>query len=250
MRLIVLVFSIFAVLYSAKPCFGQENTRSELIITGVSPRFSSRNESIQNALKDAARRLSFYNYVSGSSSISGLIGAGTFDYSVEADYMLQYDEDLEKYAEELDYNPLTDIFENNNAVFVITRAKSSAVMPLFRGHSLSAVPPGWVNEPPKYIDGFIAGVGFSVRYYSHHDTIIKSYEDAVINLIRNIKTSVSSEYIEYTNTDYIFDYAHIFSGESTASGTLKNFYILESWTDPINLSVWTLAVADKEFFNE
>jgi hypothetical protein len=33
--------------------------------------------------------------------------------------------------------------------------------------------------------------------------------------------------------------------ETSASGTLKHFYILETWTDPKDLSVWTLAVAVK-----
>jgi hypothetical protein len=93
------------------------------------------------------------------------------------------------------------------------------------------------------IDGFVSGVGFSGRLSSHRDTVVKSYERAVIAIIENMGSRVGGEHHTYQNTHSAFGFEMVSSNETSASGTLKNFYIIESWTDPANLSVWTLAVA-------
>jgi hypothetical protein len=102
-------------------------------------------------------------------------GAGTFGSYVHFDYRLEYDDDLEKYIDSLEYDPQNDVFELNNAVFLITRTKSGISMPAFRGHFLGGEPPRWIYEPPSQIGGFSAGVGYAGRYLAHRDTVVKSY---------------------------------------------------------------------------
>ena len=243
---------VCAVVLCAVPCYGkgkhEQTTNVQtgvLQFTGVSGKLSSREEAIRTALNDAARRLSFFNWVSGNSVDQEQNGGGTFDFNVSSDYSLQYDADIEKFLEELEYDPATGIFENNNAVFVIAYIISDIPMPQFRGHSFGKERPGWVDAPPAEIEGFIAGTGFSSRLSSHSDTVIKSYENAVIGIIKNMNISVSGEQQGYQNNSSAFDFYLDSSNETDAKGELKNFYIIESWTDLKNLSVWTLAVAKR-----
>ena len=252
MRIKVFFTLVCAVVLYAVPCYGkgkQEQTTNVqagvLKFTGVSGKFSSREESIHAALKDAARRLSFFNSVSGYSVIQEQSGGGTFDFYVNSDYWLSYDDELEKYLEQLVFDPVTNVFENNNAIFVTAYIRSDVPMPLFLGHSFEKERPRWVDTPPEEIEGFIVGIGFSSRLSSHGDTVVKSYENAVIGIIKNMNTRIMEEQQIYRNNTSVFGFYLDSSSETSSTGELKNFYIIESWTDPKNLSVWTLAVAKR-----
>jgi hypothetical protein len=255
---VIILFSI--------PCYGEgrqeyNNTRisdvqvpvssqeiaplGNLTFTGVSGKLSSREDSIQAALKDAARRLSFFYSVSGYSVSQEQSGGGTFGFNINLNNCLLYDDELEKYHDELEFNPVTDVFEYNNAVFVITRVKSDVSLPQFRGHSWGKERPRWVDTPPAEIEGFTVGTGFSSRLSSHSDTVIKSYENAVIGIIENMNIHLRGQQQNYQNNSGTFGSNMDSSNETGAKGELKNFYIIESWTDIKNLSVWTLAVAKR-----
>jgi hypothetical protein len=221
-------------------------TGGELVFTGVAGRFSNRNDSIQAALRDAARRLSFFYSVKGETLVQEHIGAGVFDYSREVERSLSYDEDLEKHLEKFQFDPSRDVFESNNAVFVVARVSAGQPMPSPAGHSAGRERPAWVDSPPGTIGGFIVGVGFAGRRSFHKDTVIASYENAVFELIENINTTVNDQREIYQNSYSIFDFDMSSSSTVVSRAALKNFYIIESWTDPANLSVWTLAVAEKD----
>jgi hypothetical protein len=218
------------------------NAQSGLVIVGVSGRLSSRDETIRSALNDAARKLSFFYAVSGFSISREHIGAGTLEVFIDAQYQLLYDDDLEKYLEQLDYNLDTDVIEDNNALFITTRVNSGASMPRFQGHSSTQRRPSWVDSPPEEIGGYIVGVGFSGRLDSHRNTVVRSYERAVIAIIENIERSITREHVLYQDLS-TFGFELRSLGEARAQGTINNFYVIESWVDPANLSVWTLAVA-------
>jgi len=241
-----------AVVLCSVPCYGKgkkEQTNDVqtgvLQFTGVSGKLSSREEAIRTALKDAARRLSFFYSVSGVFVSQEQSGDGAFDFNVTSEYLLQYDTDIENFLEELEYDPATGVFENNNAVFVIACIKSDIPMPPFRGHSFGKVRPRWIDSPPAEIEGFISGTGFSSRLDSHSDTVIKSYENAVIGIIKNINIQIRGKQQSHQNNSSLVDFYIDSSNETGAKGELKHFYVIESWTDPKNLSVWTLAVAKR-----
>jgi hypothetical protein len=216
-----------------------------LVFTGVAGRLSNRDASVQAALRDAARRLSFFYSVTGRASKREHIGAASLDYRIESEYQLTYDEDLDKFLDLLEFDPAQDIFENNNAVFVVTRGPSGLSMPLSRGHSFKGERPAWIDAPPSEIDGFIAGVGFSSRLASHKDTVIASYENTVLEIIDNINSAVRGEQTSYQNSYSAFGTEMTNDNSAVSEGTLRHFYVIESWTDPVNLAVWTLAVASR-----
>jgi len=234
------------VLYTV-PCYGgsiseindnNQTLQNNLIFIGVSEKLSNRDDSIQAALLDAARKFSFFNSVSGIAITRDIIGNRTLDFRIETGYQLLYDEKLDKFLEQLEYNPLTDVFEINNTIFVVTRVTSNILMPLSIGFSFERERPYWIDLPPAEINGFTVGVGFSSRFNFYSDTVIKSYEDAVLAIIENIEIHVMGESINYQNNQTTLNITR-------SKGTLKNFYIIESWTDPVSHSVWTLAVANR-----
>jgi hypothetical protein len=214
-----------------------------LVFVGVSGKLSRQEDAVKAAVEDAARKLSFFYSVSGYSFKREHIGSETLNFNIDSEYRLEYDDDLEKYIKELEYDPAIDIFENNNAVFVIARAAGGPAMPNAPGHYFGNKRPQWVDAPPLNIDGFVSGVGFSGRLSSHCDTVVRSYEKAVIAIIESMESHVSGTTQNYQNTSSAFDFDMDSSNKTSAFGTLKNFYVIESWTDPANLSVWTLAVA-------
>ena len=224
----------------SEPGFGMGDG---LVFIGVSNRRSNRDEAIQIALEDAARRLSFFDSVWARSVSRDYRGGRALDVSIGSEYVLEYERDLGRYIEELEFDPETDVFENNNAVFVVARKAGGSPMPSARGHSFGNRRPAWVDSPPLEIGGYPAGVGFAVRHADHRDTIIKSYERATVNIIESMAVQISGGQEHFQGTNSVFDFTMSAAGEITASGTLTNFYIIESWTDPANLSVWTLAVA-------
>lgn len=236
----VLLFHLF-VTASLLPAQDREG---ELVIIGVAGRLSNREKSIQAALDDAARRLSFFHSVGGQVTRRDRSGGGVFDFDLETDFQLAYDENLEAYRDKLRFDPRRDVFENNNAVFVVTRFSSGEPMPRAAGHSTGKERPLWVASPPARVGGFIAGIGFAGRRASHKDTVIASYENAVLALLENINTTVRGEYLSYQNNYSIFGLDTHSETASISEGSLKNFYVIESWTDPASLSVWTLAVAE------
>ena len=248
-RLLLFCAFVLAAVFPAQN-HAQNNSPSpaggELVFTGVSDRFSSRDDSIQAALRDAARQLSFFNSVKGQAVAQERIGAGIFDYSHETERSLSYDNNLKKYLDKLQFDPARDVFEHNNAVFVIARASAGQPMPSPAGYSTGRERPAWVDFPPGTIGGFIAGVGFAGRHSAHKDTVIASYENAVFALIENISITVTDEREMAQNSYSAFGFDANRGSKVESRAALKNFYIVESWTDPANLSVWTLAVASED----
>jgi hypothetical protein len=177
---------IFAVTLFSFPCYANGNReqqrilQSNLVFIGVSGKLSCHEDTIKAALNDAARQFSFFYSVIGHSINRDHIGVRVFDVLFSSEYQLDYDNDLDKYLEALEYDLSKDVFENNNALFVTTRVNLDIFMPVFRGHSFNRQRPRWIDNPPKEINGFITGVGFSGRLSSYRDAVVRSYERAVI----------------------------------------------------------------------
>ncbi|MCL2805796.1 MAG: hypothetical protein FWD26_07650 [Treponema sp.] len=211
-----------------------------LVFLGVSPRLSNHDNAIQNALTDAARRFSFFDSVSGTVTRREQAGGNAMNFLADKNYALQYDKDLEKYKDRLE---IIKTFENNNAVFVVARADTANIsVPRYMGHSYAKQRPKWVDTPPV-ISGHIVYVGHSGFLSSHADAVIRSYENAVTGIIESITTQIINTQNNYLNSYSAFGFEITSTTATNASCTLRNFYIVESWTDPATNNVWTLAVS-------
>ena len=212
--------------------------QGELVILGVSGRQSSKDDEIYLAKEDAARKVSMYNRVwAGTQSIQS-IGSGLFDYYVDSEILVEYDRNLERYMDALSYDPDRDLIRNEDGAIFI-RFTYPAAFPGnidYRfGRNLDGSPE-WTNRPPHEIGGFLAGVGRSGRQSRFGDTVMKSYEAAAASIASKVLTSMTTSDTSSLNQNETMI-------RSQSSGILTQFLVLETWIDPNNRAVYTLAVA-------
>jgi hypothetical protein len=213
----------------------------ELIFIGAAGERLDREEAVALALQDAARRLAFFHAVGGYISEQEYTGAGFLDYQQQTDAALSWDTNYESYLGALSYDPEVDVFTERRAVFVRTRYTPEARVRLDYARPPPNTKPWWVDMPPKEISGFQAGVGVAGPRLYYKDTIIASYENAVYSLIRAVSNRLHSSQ-ETVQGNLSGSYRSDIRNTTKASGALRGFYILDTWTDPASLAVWTLAI--------
>jgi hypothetical protein len=217
---------------------------NELVFLGVSALRLRRQDSINAALEDAARKVALYHGVEGHFTQQGNRGPGFFDFEAIVEKELVFDEESYKtYITGLQYNPDTDVYESDDTIFVRTRYAGNGFAVNYRS-SPSREKPAWISIPPRSIEKFVTGVGYANRHRYLKDTIIKSYEAAVYAIVRNIVNTIGGSVDAYKDTAHALNSA----GANTAyrvssSAVLKGFYVLEIWIDPETKAVWTLALA-------
>jgi hypothetical protein len=213
-----------------------------LVFTGVAGIRSRLADSIERALEEAAKKVAIFERVEGSINSYSNLGGSLLDYRSETVSSINYNQDYKNYIEKLEYDPGTDVFQKENAIFIRTRYKGS--LPL----SYQGPPPGpdgrpgWVDNPPETISGYAVGVGYAGRRDAHRDTVIASYENAILAIIQNQNSKVRSTGTDFRGSGFL-DYSAVYQRSISANGVLTGFYVLEIWADPATRAVWTLAVA-------
>ena len=234
--------SSFASASSASSDVIDSSPRGSLVFLGVSSVRSRMEESIDLALEDAARRLAIYRQVEGEFSSLSVTGGRIFDYRAETTSTLIVNESYRDLVDELDFNKDSDVFTSNNAVFVRTRYPGR--LSLNHRPTPPGTKPAWIDNPPSKIGDYTAGVGSAGYRNFHRDAVIASYEDAIFSVMRNFFATTRGETTDYTGVGFLSQ-GGITEVGVEAGGILYGFYVLETWTDPSNKSVWTLAVADR-----
>ena len=213
----------------------EEVNDNVLLFVGSARRHLRLNDSIDAALHDAARKVAFFHSVSGeivTHESSGALVGNTFVVHSE----INDTGDYVRYLDKLEYNRKTDVFESDNTVFVHARYHSTSIINIGYTPVQNNEKPWWIDNPPSKIGSYSAAVGFSAARLYHNDTVVVSYENAIISLI---ESSVIGIRIIESETGISNNSSSI----SIASGTLTGFFVLDTWTDPITKSVWTLAIA-------
>lgn len=215
-------------------------SNGRLLFYGMSGRRSKPEEAIQLALEDAARKVSMFYSVEGSMVQQNTSGAATFDYSSTTDTTLLYDKEYKKYVDMLEYDPETDVFEYQQMLVVRAWHRTSSSVPSYQS-SWRDGRPTWTQEPPM-IPGFQVGVGYAGRRSAHKDTVNASHENALFAIISNRSNAVQNSSTSYRGPG-TFDYGSRTNSTITSSGRLEGFYVLETWEDPRDKSLWSLGIA-------
>jgi hypothetical protein len=221
--------------------------QGELVFVGAAGIRSKAEESLQLALEDAARKVSFFNGVEGSFITRTRVGAGALDYQSGAGGSLVFDQNYTGYVDSFNFDEEKDVLRTETAFFVRVRypgsvpASISYPIPRRKGNEK----PRWVDDPPLEISGYEVGLGYAGRRSTHKDTVIASYENAVFAIIRNVSAASGGGNVLYQGSG-AFDYSTSNRDEINAQGSLSSFYVLDTWTDPAVMAVWTLAVARKK----
>lgn len=209
-------------------------------IIGVTGRQSSREAEIDTAREDAARKAAMYHGVYAVSENVQSIGDSVFEYYTGSEIVLQFDTELEKYMERLEFDENRDVRRTSDGgVFV--RFSYPVSFPgniSYHFARNSDGSPVWTKNPPREISGFPAGVGFSGRQWRRQDTFKKSCDSAAAAIASQLSTVVT---VKETASGSASSSAIL----QQSTGYLERFLVLETWTDPRTRGVWTLAVAGK-----
>lgn len=212
--------------------------QGSLVILGLSPRMSTRANELEAATEDAARKASMYHWVYARFEEIENIGLGFFDYYRESNAWVEFDQNLEKYIDRLSFDKDKDVTRNKDGTvyvrFTYPASFSGNVNYYFKRDQSGR--PEWTIRPPVEIGGFIAGVGRSGRLDRFSDTVTRSYEAAAISIASRAFTYMSS--VDASIQNQVESRVH-----RQSMGSLTQFLILETWIDPENRAVWTLAVA-------
>ena len=206
-----------------------------LIFIGSARKHLRLADSVNAALRDAARKIAFFHSVSGEIAThesSGALVGNTF-ISVSG---LKDPGDYAQYLEKLEYNSKTDVFEADNAVFVRVAYRSDIKINVDYKNVKNNERPLWIDNTPSKIGSYLAAVGYSAPRLYYNDTIVASYENAIIALMESACTRIG---IIETSSDT----SNNLSSLTVTTGTLTGFFVVDTWTDPTTKSVWTLAIA-------
>jgi hypothetical protein len=198
-------------------------------------------ETVEAALQDAARRLAMYQkptVVTVETSTD--IGMSIFDYVNESSSSVEPDADYAAYIKDFQFNPERDIFVGAKTQNIFIRVRYSTLdIPLLVDFVPSAQDgsrPSWIDDPPDIL-GFSVGVGFANPRVLMKEALVSSYENAACALAWRKSAEVNAEYLDAGAID-----SHS-TQKAKTTAHLHKFYILETWIDPKNSSVYSLAIA-------
>jgi hypothetical protein len=210
-------------------------SKGAITVIGIAGRRSNKDEAVDAALADAARRVALYHGVYGESATVLNQGSGNLDYFADFDYRLTFQNTPERFVSDLVFDIDSDVLEKDGAVYI--RAKYSGVLdvPAYSSR-MEDGRPDWVKNYAAVIPGFLAGVGASKNKGSIPKTYEASYENAIASLLPSLSTKVAGESIDVTG-------AKLTTSITVSKGTLTNVMILETWFDRKAGAVWTLLAA-------
>jgi len=207
-----------------------------ITVVGVSGRKSNRDEAINDALADAARRVSLYYGVYGEATTILMEGNNLLDYYANTSYSLDIHNAAESYIDALTFDKDKDVYEKDGAVYVRARYSGVQGVPSYKSE-VSGGKPDWVDNNIVNIPGFLVGVGMSKNKGSPQKTYIGSYELALASLVSSLSSQLETSLVDLERR------GRINQSVSRSKGTLSAVMILETWFDKKNGAVWTLLVA-------
>lgn len=218
--------------------------RGSLVFIGAAGRRSNSDETLFLALLNAAERVEMFKRVSGEYAIENYVGSGAFDYTYNTATSLTYNkEGASQYIDSLKYDPETDTMLYENTLFVRTvysASLSSPVnyKPVYKGQDKK---PTWIESLPE-IDGYEVVVGVSRRSLLS-EAYNYSRDNAIFSAISIKNTQVQHAHSDYYTTEHVYGYKVDDKNITYSYGTLTGFYVLDTWVDPKDKTVWTLAIA-------
>ena len=214
---------------------------NKIIIIGISSPMLKKEEQINFAKEDAARKVAMFYGIDGYIETTQTTGGNFFNHVYDNKINLIYDNDFYKYIDNLTYDPQNDVILTNDSVFVRFQYETNAGR--LKKFSVNIVNgrPDWsrgVNIPQ--FDGFITAVGVAQNQRWLKDTIFKSAENAAVQIIEYISTTVYTKEIDSSEQGFI---GYTFSN---SEGSLYGFQVIEFWIDAETNYVYSLAIARKK----
>jgi hypothetical protein len=207
-------------------------------VIGIAGRRGNRDEAIQSAVDDAARRVALYHGLYAESAAVLNQGSGYLDYFADFDYRLTIHNDPSSYTGSLFFDKDDDVYEKNGSVYIRAKYSGVADIPEYNSVMENGIP-NWVKNYNADVPGFLTGVGSSRNKGSPQTTYQASYENAIVSLLPELGSKVASRIVDAAGEK-------LQQNITTSRGNLTKVMILETWLDSKTGSVWTLLAA-KEY---
>lgn len=210
-----------------------------IVVIGIGALQSTDTKSIEDARADAARKLAFYHGVKGKATSGSSVTGNVTDsnWIVLSEITPLNSSDL--YKGQLQYNPDKDVLKIDQVVMVRFTYITADAPSISIKSGPAKEKPEWAKKKENYkIPGFLTGIGQSGRQNRLRDTVMKSYESAIISLVSQIHGTQTGSG-ESTGTER----SSTSSEWSSTEGGITHFLALETWIDQKTGEVWTLAVA-------
>ena len=213
---------------------------NRLIVIGISNPMLRRQEEIDAAKEDAARKVAMFYGIHGKiESVTG-----TNDNFFESNHIynaeLRYDSNYERFIEELTYDPAKDVLITNEGIFIRFQHETTVTSFNYNARLINNRPTWTRNQDKPEIEGYAVSVGFARNQRRLKDTINKSIEDAISRMIEDQSTAVNTRDVSSSGQGASS------SIHTISEGKLNNFQIIEIWIEPGTRFVYTLAVARVE----
>jgi hypothetical protein len=208
---------------------------SAITVFGVAGRRVNREEGVQAALLDAARKAALYHGVHAESATVSHQGSGTLDYFNDFDYRLEPQRNPEDFLDALDFDRDRDVLEKSGVVFVRARYTGVSAVPPY----ISVLADGTPDRTRNYavtIPGYMVEIGSSRNKGSLQRTYVAAYENAIVSLLPQLSISVASDAVDV-------DGGRVTRNATLSEGDLAGVMILETWFDRKTNAVWTLVAA-------
>ena len=209
-----------------------------LVIIGVSNRMRRQDSEIAAAKEDAAQKVSMFYGVGGTIESYYSVGANALEYIADSQMDLVYDTDVEKYIDQLKFDPERDVVIIDEAVFVrFTYAATPAPVNFVASLNADGRPDWTYSRDLPQFDGYITAVGMARNQIRLKETIRKSSDAAIAWMIAHISTQITSN--DKTGSGM----GSSNQTHSVSTGRVNEFQIIEFWIDPKSGYVYTLAIA-------
>jgi hypothetical protein len=215
------------------PCAGT------LVVIGVSGRMRNAEGEIGQALDDAARQIALYHGLKGKAVTVLETGTGYRDFylAIEAELKPLNEGSYAAYREALRFDREKDLVRTGSAVFVRCVYDAPGLPPVERTHATGNGEPAWLHGGVAEIPGYISAAGFAKNRRYLKETIARSRESAAAALMAMVSSRIETAVTDQANRRT--------AAREVIEGELFNFMVLETWIDPADGSVWTLAAAKK-----
>jgi hypothetical protein len=213
---------------------------STITIVGIAGRKGSYDDSIKDALNDAARKVSLYYRAKGEYTIVQNDGTNILDKWISTDSKVELlNGNFASYVDSLVYEKDTDIILLKGNYYVRTRYSGVADVPAYTSVVEKDGKPRWVTGQPVLISGYLTGIGGSRNKGKGklQETYMASYEAAVLDVVQQLSSNSKNR---------IFDTeggGRILESITMGKATVTNVMILETYFDQKTSAVYTLVAA-------
>jgi hypothetical protein len=204
-----------------------------IVVIGVAPKHLKEKDTIEAARNDAAKKVAFYYGITGKVTTTDNKTGSNLDHPQSESEFTPLHSDFESYKSMLQYDP-KDIIIVGTSMLIPFTYPVSGMRSFNLEYGLVKEKPYWIEKKDYTVPGFLTAIGQAGNHERFRDTVMKSYENAMAQLLAAISATHDNEDKDQRG------------GSSTktkekSEGELTGFLVLEIWID--TRGVYTLAIA-------